>query len=86
MALQYDRGGGEEVCSQRYANAGLGSEKVPKTSSAVTLAMYRDGSSGGVCRIGVLTKDGMKRELYTPEEDNLPKFAVPPTFTMKTCL
>lgn len=27
-------------------------------------AMYFDGSSGGVCRIGVITKDGIRREIH----------------------
>lgn len=54
--------------------------------AAVALAMYRDGSSGGVCRLGILTKEGIKRELYTPDEDTIPKFTQPPTFTLKNCL
>ena len=32
---------------------------------AVSLAMYRDGSSGGVVRIVNVTKDGAKREYYS---------------------
>lgn len=26
--------------------------------------MYFDGSSGGVCRIGVITKDGIDRDVF----------------------
>lgn len=26
--------------------------------------MYQDGSSGGVCRIGIITKDGIERKVY----------------------
>jgi 20S proteasome subunit beta 1 len=30
--------------------------------------MYHDGSSGGVCRIGIITKDGIERHVfYAPE-------------------
>lgn len=38
---------------------------------AVSLAMSRDGSSGGCVRIGVINKDGCKRKLYMGHE--LPK-------------
>lgn len=27
-------------------------------------AMFHDGSSGGVCRIGIITKDGIERRIY----------------------
>ncbi len=42
------------------------------TRPAVTLAMSRDGSSGGVVRIAVITKDGVER-IFTPG-DKLPTF------------
>lgn len=35
-------------------------------------AMYFDGSSGGVCRIGVITKDGIEREVHFVAPDPLP--------------
>ena len=31
---------------------------------AVFHAMYHDGSSGGVCRIGIITKDGIERRVF----------------------
>lgn len=32
--------------------------------------MYHDGSSGGVVRIGVITKDGIERHIfYAPDEN-----------------
>lgn len=34
--------------------------------------MYFDGSSGGVCRIGVITKDGIEREVHFATPDPLP--------------
>lgn len=34
--------------------------------------MYFDGSSGGVCRIGVITKDGIDREVHFAPIDPLP--------------
>lgn len=37
--------------------------------TAIWHAMYFDGSSGGVCRVGVITKDGIDREIfYAPIE------------------
>jgi len=39
---------------------------------AVTLAISRDGSSGGCCRIGTITKDGIERRVVLGNE--LPKF------------
>ena len=40
---------------------------------AVTLAMQRDGSSGGLVRLAVITKDGVER--LTILQDDLPKFS-----------
>ena len=37
-------------------------------SSALALAMSRDGSSGGVIRLVTVDKEGAKRKLITPEE------------------
>ena len=31
---------------------------------AVFHAMYHDGSSGGVCRIGIITKNGIERRVF----------------------
>lgn len=39
---------------------------------AVTLAIKRDMSSGGVCRMAVITKDGVERKLFLHNE--LPQF------------
>jgi 20S proteasome subunit beta 1 len=36
--------------------------------SAIFQAMYHDGSSGGVCRIGIITKDGIERRIYYAPE------------------
>lgn len=41
--------------------------------SAVFQAMFHDGSSGGVCRIGIITKDGIERRIfYAPPIDQFP--------------
>uniref|UniRef100_A0A0K8TPF0 Proteasome subunit beta n=1 Tax=Tabanus bromius TaxID=304241 RepID=A0A0K8TPF0_TABBR len=32
-------------------------------------AMYHDGSSGGVCRIGIITKDGIERKIFFATKD-----------------
>jgi len=39
---------------------------------AVTLATQRDGSSGGVVRLGVITEKGIQREVILPAD--MPKF------------
>jgi 20S proteasome subunit beta 1 len=40
---------------------------------AVFHAMYHDGSSGGVCRIGIITKDGIERRVFfAPSIDSKP--------------
>ena len=41
-------------------------------SSAISLAINRDGSSGGVVRLAAITKDGVERFLLTG--DQIPKF------------
>lgn len=40
--------------------------------NAVTLAIQRDGSSGGICRLATISKDGVERETFLHED--LPKF------------
>lgn len=40
--------------------------------TALALAMSRDGSSGGVVRLGIITKDGVERRLILGNE--LPRF------------
>jgi len=41
-------------------------------TNTLALAISRDGSSGGVIRLGVITKDGIKRHVITG--DDIPKF------------
>jgi len=38
------------------------------------LAISRDGSSGGVIRVGIITKDGVERRVFTPTMPEFPKF------------
>ena len=40
--------------------------------TALTLALTRDGSSGGVVRLGIITEDGIERRLIKGNE--LPRF------------
>jgi 20S proteasome subunit beta 1 len=54
-------------------------EQMPKeecvefVKKAVFHAMYHDGSSGGVCRIGIITKDGIERRVFfAPPIDSKP--------------
>ncbi|XP_014250876.1 proteasome subunit beta type-6 [Cimex lectularius] len=42
---------------------------------AIALAIRRDGSSGGVIRMGVITKDGIQREVVAGKD--IPSFLVP---------
>lgn len=40
---------------------------------AIFHAMYHDGSSGGVCRIGIITKEGIERRVFfAPSIDSYP--------------
>jgi len=43
-------------------------ECVELAKKAVTLAINRDGSSGGCCRIAIITKDGVERKLFLNNE------------------
>jgi 20S proteasome subunit beta 1 len=47
-------------------------ECVELVKQCVTLAINRDGSSGGCCRIAVVTRDGIERRLF--HNDRLPYF------------
>jgi len=47
-------------------------ECVTFVKKTLALAMSRDGSSGGVIRIGILNKDGIERRVFTGKE--VPKF------------
>lgn len=47
-------------------------EAVDFTTRCLALAMARDGSSGGVVRLGVITKEGIERRVVLG--DQLPKF------------
>jgi len=45
-------------------------ETVELVKQCITLAVNRDGSSGGCCRIAVITKDGIERRLFLNNELN----------------
>lgn len=45
-------------------------------------AMYFDGSSGGVCRIGVISKDGIDREVHFAPIDAVPTPAALPRVSL----
>jgi len=47
-------------------------QTVQFVTNTLALAISRDGSSGGVIRLGVITKDGIKRKVITGED--IPKF------------
>lgn len=47
-------------------------DAVAFVTNTLSLAMSRDGSSGGVVRLGVITKDGIER--FVVHGDVLPKF------------
>ena len=43
---------------------------VELVKQCITLAVNRDGSSGGCCRIAVITKDRIERRLFLNNELN----------------
>jgi 20S proteasome subunit beta 1 len=50
--------------------------------TAVFLATYRDGSSGGVIRLAIVDKDGTRRELLRPDlQDSFPKVIEPQAYS-----
>ncbi|XP_020798371.1 proteasome subunit beta type-6-like [Drosophila serrata] len=49
---------------------------------AVQHAIYRDGSSGGVVRIGIINKDGFERRLFYNTESGAPKISGTRSFIM----
>jgi len=48
-------------------------DAITLVSSCVRLAIYRDGSSGGVIRIGYISKDGVERSVLRPDKDQFPE-------------
>ncbi|XP_063702662.1 proteasome subunit beta type-6 [Culicoides brevitarsis] len=64
-------------------------ECVEFVKKTVFHAMHFDGSSGGVCRIGIITKDGVERRVFLGSEDpaNIPteiEMQSPPSVDLKT--
>ncbi|KAJ1565592.1 Proteasome subunit beta type-1 [Cladochytrium tenue] len=59
-------------CDATYKEGFDKDEAIAFTKNAVSLAMSRDGSSGGVIRLAVITKDGVER-LFVPG-NQLPTF------------
>ncbi|KAJ1560381.1 Proteasome subunit beta type-1 [Nowakowskiella sp. JEL0078] len=59
-------------CDANFKDGMSKDEAVSFTKNAVSLAMSRDGSSGGVIRLAVITNDGVER-IFTPG-DKLPEF------------
>ncbi|XP_055318187.1 proteasome subunit beta type-6 isoform X2 [Sitodiplosis mosellana] len=60
-------------------------ETVEFVKKAIWHAMYFDGSSGGVCRVGVITKDGIDRDVFFAPIDPLPtQSAVPATSAVRS--
>lgn len=64
-------------------------ECVEFVKKTVFHAMHFDGSSGGVCRIGIISKDGVERRVFFGSEDpaNLPteiEMRSPPSVVLKT--
>ncbi|CAJ0574512.1 unnamed protein product, partial [Mesorhabditis spiculigera] len=55
-------------------------ECIKVVKEAVGLATFRDGSSGGVIRIGVVDKDGTNITLYRPDGADFPKIRPPAAY------
>lgn len=49
-------------------------ECVEFVKKCLGLAIARDGSSGGIIRVGIITKDGVERRVFTPTMPEFPKF------------
>ncbi|KAJ3316321.1 Proteasome subunit beta type-1 [Blyttiomyces sp. JEL0837] len=59
-------------CDAQYKEGMTKEEAIQFTKNSIALAMSRDGSSGGVIRLAVITEKGVER-IFTPG-DKLPKF------------
>ncbi|KND03126.1 proteasome core particle subunit beta 1 [Spizellomyces punctatus DAOM BR117] len=59
-------------CDAAYREGMDRDEAIDFTKKAIALAMSRDGSSGGVIRLAVITKDGVER-IFVPG-NKLPRF------------
>lgn len=55
-------------CDAAYKTGMSEEECIKFVLKAVTLAMSRDGSSGGCVRIGIIDKDGCRKKLYMGDE------------------
>lgn len=55
-------------CDNAYKEGMTEQECLKFVTDAVALAMHRDGSSGGVIRLAVLTKDGCRRQFIAGNE------------------
>ena len=61
-------------CDATFKEGMTREEAIEFTRNAITLALSRDGSSGGTVRLAVITKDNVER-IFTPG-DKLPTFWV----------
>ncbi|KAI8822633.1 nucleophile aminohydrolase [Fimicolochytrium jonesii] len=59
-------------CDATYKEGMTKEEAIVFTKNSIALAMSRDGSSGGVIRLAVITKDGVER-IFVPG-NKLPRF------------
>ncbi|XP_016968251.1 proteasome subunit beta type-6 [Drosophila biarmipes] len=59
-------------------------ECVAFVKKAVQHAIYHDGSSGGVVRIGIITKDGIERRIFYNTESGASAVSSTPSFTSST--
>ncbi len=57
---------------RKFIKFEMWSPKISISTSALALAINRDGSSGGIARLAVITKDGIERS--TVLNPDLPKF------------
>lgn len=59
------------LCNTNYRPEMPKDEAVDFVKKALTQAIRWDGSSGGCIRMAIITKDGVERKLYTPQEYQL---------------
>mmetsp|Transcript_10473 Transcript_10473/g.15311 ORF Transcript_10473/g.15311 Transcript_10473/m.15311 type:complete len:242 (+) Transcript_10473:50-775(+) len=81
IEVPYTSGGSGSVfiygyCDRNYKENMSVEEGKKFISEAISLAMARDGSSGGIIRMAVITKEGINHSTFTPhgQQNRLPAF------------
>ena len=57
------------MCETEWKEGMEEEEAIDYVKRCIRQAIRFDGSSGGVIRVAVLNKNGVKRDVYTPEDN-----------------